>query len=75
MLVFSKTRAEHAKHIDEVIRRLGEASLQIDINKSEFYTTKTRYLSVIISTTGMSIDTEKVQAIMTWKSPSSIKEL
>ena len=40
VLIFSKTREEHTRHVNEVIRRLGTAGLQIDINKSEFYTTK-----------------------------------
>jgi len=75
VLVFSKTRAEHTRHVDEVIRRLGTAGLQIDINKSEFYTTKTKYLGLIISTEGMTMDPDKVEAIQIWKDPTSVKEL
>ena len=33
-------------NVNEVIRRLGEAGLQIDINKSKFYITKTKYLDL-----------------------------
>ena len=75
VLIFSKTCAEHTKHVDEIIQRLGNAGLQIDINKSEFYTTKTKYLSLIISTNGMTMDPEKVQALQEWKDPTSVKEL
>ena len=75
VLVFSRTREEHAKHVREVITRLGNAGLQIDINKSEFYTKKTKYLGLIISTDGMSMDPEKVQVIQAWKDPTSVKEL
>jgi hypothetical protein len=75
VLVFSTTREEHTKHVKEVIKRLGDAGLQIDINKSEFYTKKTKYLGLIISTNGMSMDPEKVQAIQEWQDPNSIKEL
>ena len=75
VLVFSKTREDHIKHVNEVIQRLGNAGLQIDINKSEFCTTKTKYLGLIISTDGMAMDPEKVQALQDWKDPSSIKEL
>ena len=75
VLVFSKTRAEHTRHVDEVIRRLGTAGLQIDINKSEFYATKTKYLGLIISTDGMTMDPDKVEAIQIWKDPTSVKEL
>ena len=64
VLVFSKTR--HNKHV-EVIHRLGAAGLQIDIGKSEFYTKKTKYLGLIISTGGMSMDPENVQALQAWE--------
>ena len=75
VLIFSKTHAEHTKHVDEIIQRLGNAGLQIDINKLEFYTTKTKYLSLIISTNSMTMDPEKVQALQEWKDPTSVKEL
>jgi hypothetical protein len=75
VLVFLKTRAEHIKHVNEIIQRLGNAGLQIDINKSEFYATKTKYLGLIILTNGMTMDPEKVQALQEWKDPTSVKEL
>ena len=75
VLVYSRTRKEHTAHVNEVIRRLGEAGLQIDINKSEFYTQKTKYLGLIISTDGLSMDPEKVKAILDWQDPTSVKEL
>src|SRR5437773_2823677 len=75
VLVFSRTREEHAKYVREIITRLGNAGLQIDINKSEFYTKKTKYLGLIISTDGMSMDPENVQVIQAWKDPTSVKEL
>src|SRR5438045_5621677 len=75
ILIFSKTRTEHTKHVDKIIQRLGNASLQIDINKLEFYTTKTKYLGLIILTNGMTMDPEKVQALQEWKDPTSVKEL
>ena len=75
VLIFSKTREEHTRHVNEVIHRLGTAGLQIDINKSEFYTKKTKYLGLIISTDGMTMDPDKVQALQAWKDPASVKDL
>ena len=63
VFVFSKTHTEHTKYINEIIQRLGNAGLQIDINKSEFYTTKTKYFGLIILTNGMTMDFKKVQAL------------
>ena len=60
ILVFFKTQAEHIKHVKEVLYCLRAAGLQIDIGKSEFYTTKIKYFGLIILIKGMSIDFEKV---------------
>jgi len=60
ILIFLKTRAKYIKHINEIIQRLGNAGLQININKSKFYATKTKYLSLIILTNGMTMDPKKV---------------
>ena len=54
---------------------MGNAGLQLDIAKSEFYTKKTKYLGLIISTDGLSMDPEKVKSIESWKEPSNLKEL
>jgi len=63
VLVFSKTRTKHTKYVNKVIQRLGNAGLQININKSKFYATKTKYLGLIISTNSMTMDPKKVQAL------------
>jgi len=63
VLIFSKTYTKHIKHINKIIQRLGNARLQININKSKFYATKTKYLSLIISTNSITIDPKKVQAL------------
>jgi len=63
VLVFSKIRAKHTKYINEVIQRLGNTGLQININKFKFYSTKTKYLGLIISTNGITMDPKKIQAL------------
>jgi len=63
ILIFSKTQAKHTRHVKEVIRRLRAAGLQINIGKSEFYITKTKYLGLIILIEGISMDPKKVQAL------------
>ncbi len=75
VFVFSKTRVKHIKYVNEIIQRLGNAGLQININKFEFYATKTKYLGLIILTNGITIDFKKVQALQEWKDLMSVKEL
>lgn len=56
VLVFPKTREEHTVMSMGSFVDMGEAGLQIDVNKSEFYTTMTKDLGLIISTDGVSMD-------------------
>jgi len=60
VLIFLKTRAKHIKYINKIIQRLSNARLQININKFKFYTTKTKYFSLIILTNGITMDPKKV---------------
>ena len=52
-------------HVKKVLQRLREAGLQVDIAKSEFSVTKTKYLGFIISTDGIEVDPDKIEVIQT----------
>jgi hypothetical protein len=75
VLVYSATREEHRQHVREVVQRLADAGLQIDIGKCEFETKKTKYLGLIINDGGVAMDLEKVNAITTWAAPQSLRDL
>jgi hypothetical protein len=49
VLVFEKTRHEHGGHVQEVVQRLHETGLQIDIGKYEFEVISTKYLGIIVT--------------------------
>ncbi|KJK73746.1 hypothetical protein H634G_10981 [Metarhizium anisopliae BRIP 53293] len=66
---------EHSQHVREVIDRLIEAGLQIDINKCEFETTKTKYLGLIIASDGIQMDPDKVATVTGWEKPANVREL
>ena len=74
ILIYSQSREEHTKHVRLVLQRLREANLQADISKSEFYTTSTAFLGLIVSTEGIAINPNKVSAIKEWKTPRSVTE-
>ena len=56
------------------MKRLQEASLQIDIDKCEFETKSTKYLGFIIEAgKGICVDPEKIKAVESWERPHSVK--
>ena len=75
VLIYSSSKKDHRRHVREVVQRLIDASLQIDIDKCEFEVTKTKYLGLIISSGGISMDPDKVATIMQWTQPPHLKDL
>ena len=75
VIIFSKTRAEHTKHVRQVLQKLIDAGLQVDINKSEFAVQKTKFLGLIISSNGVEMDPEKVKTIVDWSLPYNRRDI
>lgn len=65
MLVFlSGSRKDYIEKVREVFRRLREAELNLDLEKSEFVTQEVKYFRFIIKAgKGIQADLEKVRAI------------
>ena len=73
IIIYSEDPLMHEIHVQKVMKRLMDAGLYADIKKSEFFVTKTKYLGFIISTDGISVDPEKIAAIVSWKEPNTVK--
>jgi predicted oxidoreductase len=63
ILIYSEDPLQHEEHVAQVLRQLKEAGLQVDIKKSKFAVTKTKFLGLIVSTEGIQKDPEKVAAV------------
>ena len=75
ILVYSTGIAEHKHHVKQVLQRLREAGLFLDIYKCEFNVTTVKYLGIIITTEGLEMDPSKVKAIKEWKQPRCLKDV
>ena len=73
ILIYSDNALEYENHIKLVLQCLREAGLQVDIKKTEYHVTRTKYLGFIISTQGLEVDPEKVSTITNWQLPNSVK--
>jgi hypothetical protein len=74
VLVYSEDLNNHIKHVLKVLQRLLDHGLHIDIDKCEFSVSKVKYLGLIMSTEGVSMDPDKVKAIQEWETPRSVKD-
>lgn len=60
ILVFSKTKEEHLKHLDLVLKRLQEEKLMINLEKYSFMQEELTYLGFVISKGTLKMDQDKV---------------
>jgi hypothetical protein len=75
ILIFSKTKAEHLRHLAMVMRRLQQEKLLINLKKCSFMQTELIYLGFVISANELKMDPEKVDVIRKWPSPRNVFEV
>ncbi len=64
ILIYSNSKKEHTQHVRQVLKRLRAVELQVDIEKYEFSVIEIKYLGLIITTHGIKMDPEKINAVM-----------
>jgi hypothetical protein len=75
ILIYSKNEREHEEHLRVVLSCLRENKLYGKLSKCSFFQREIHYLGHIISGEGISVDPEKVKAIMEWPVPKNAHEV
>ena len=75
ILIYSETEEDHEDHLRVVLWILRDHQLYAKFNKCEFWLTEVRFLGHVVSTSGISMDLKKVEAVMSWERPKSIFEI
>jgi hypothetical protein len=75
VLVYSQTLEEHIAHVKRVLSRLREYGLTCKLSKCEFHSTSTSFLGFIVSPDGISMEPDRVVAIMEWPVPTSVHDV
>lgn len=77
VLIYSSgSLQDHRKKVGQVLQRLMDAGLQIDIDKCEFEVKKIKYLGFVFEAeVGIRVDPEKVAAIQDWATPHNVREV
>ena len=72
VLIYSKTKEEHDEHLHIILQVLREHKLYTKFSKCEFFKNKIQYLGHVISKEGISVDPDKIRAIMEWHVPKDV---
>jgi Reverse transcriptase (RNA-dependent DNA polymerase)/Retroviral aspartyl protease len=73
ILIYSKDMVSHVQHLKLVLQKLGENQLFTKLSKCEFGVAKVEYLGHIISSQGLATDPSKIEAMISWPIPKTVK--
>jgi hypothetical protein len=75
ILVFSKTKEEHAEHLRFVLQKLREHKLYVKRSKCKFWLKEVSFLGHVVSNGGIAVDPCKVKDVLNWKPPTNVGEI
>jgi hypothetical protein len=75
IFIFSKNMADHKHHVHLMLEKLWEVGLYAKLEKWEFHRFKVEFLGYIVSRNDICMDCHKVQTIVDWTTPTSIRSV
>ena len=73
--IYSNSEEDHKGYLRIVLQTLREHQLYAKFSKCEFWFTEVRFLGHVVSASGVSIDPEKVEVVMSWERLKSVFEI
>jgi hypothetical protein len=75
ILIFSKSMEENMGHIKEVLKQLQQNHLYCNPMICNFFIDRVTNIGLVITPEGISTEKDKVQAVLEWSTPNSLKEV
>jgi len=75
ILVYSTNNVEHGEHLKITMEKLGEKRMFAKLKKCEFWLEEVSFLGHVVSKNGLAVDSSKVQAVVEWERPTSVREI
>ena len=75
ILIYSKSLKDNKALIKEVLARLERHDLAISLNKWVFHVDTVEFLGYIVGKDRVTISKNKIESIMSWKTPRSVKDV
>ena len=66
-MIYSKSEEKHENHLRVVLHVLRDHQLYAKFNKCEFWLTEVKFLGHVVSASGVSVNPEKVEVVMSWE--------
>nr|GFB77686.1 putative reverse transcriptase domain-containing protein [Tanacetum cinerariifolium] len=75
ILVYSKDKEEHEKHLKIILKLLKKERLYAKFSKCDFWLDSVQFLGHVIDRSGVHVDPAKVKAIKSWAAPTTPMEI
>jgi len=75
IIIYSSNLENHIKHVRNVLSLLIKNGLYVKLEKCDFHVTETTFLGFTFSSSGLTMDKNKVNSVLEWPTPKTVKEL
>ena len=75
MLVYRSSFADHIGHLESVLDMLSSNHFYVKLSKCFFCQGRIEYLGHIVTAAGVQADPQKLEAMVHWPVPSTLKQL
>jgi transposase InsO family protein len=75
IIIFSSSITEHADRLENVLRKLREANLKVNLDKCTIAKEAVKYLGHVVTREGIKPDPTKIEAVEKFRTPRNLKEL
>ena len=75
ILVYPGSSEEHSEHLRIVLQTLRERQLYAKLSKCQFWLDRVAFIGHVISAEGVSVDPQKIEAVVNWKPPKNVSEV
>jgi len=75
ILIHSENEKEQIKFVKKILAKLEEYQIAVSVTKSVFHVESVEFLGYIVGIDGVTISQRKVESVMNWRAPRSVKEV
>jgi hypothetical protein len=75
ILIYSKDKEEHAKHLGIALQILREHQLYAKFSKCEFWLDQVEFIGHVIRKEGIAVNPSKVASVLEWEAPKNVKQI
>ena len=75
ILVYSRSELEYERHLGLVLQTLRQHQLYAKFSKCEFWLSRVGFLGHVVSTDGIYVDPQKVEAVANWEQPTTVTKV